>query len=221
MMNYKTKKKLLRLKIQKIIKSQLLKNAEYACYFEKKALELYNNLKFSTSASVVLGYYPMQDEAPCLKILNDAITKHKKICLPKIDGNSMSFFFCNSLEPNDDFLQNSYGIYEPINKNLFDIKTFSSTQDYTIVAIIPGLAFTKTGKRLGRGKGYYDSFLASLLELKTSNIQIIKVGLCFSCQLLNEIPTEKHDILMDFVITEKGLNNCNLNRKSGNSILNN
>jgi 5-formyltetrahydrofolate cyclo-ligase len=63
--------------------------------------------------------------------------------------------------------------------------------------VIPGRAFTKNGERLGRGKGYYDKYLASYSGKK--------IGLCFEEQILDEIPTEKHDINMDIIITDKNI----------------
>ena len=60
------------------------------------------------------------------------------------------------------------------------------------IAIIPGLAFTQDGKRLGRGKGYYDRLLAQMPS-------VYKMGLCFPFQLVQDIPMNENDILMDEV----------------------
>ena len=63
------------------------------------------------------------------------------------------------------------------------------------VLLIPGMAFDENFERLGRGKGYFDSYLE---EFKG-----IKIGICFSFQLLKEVPKEKHDKSMDYIITDK------------------
>ena len=60
--------------------------------------------------------------------------------------------------------------------------------------VVPGLAFTVTGNRLGRGAGYYDRFLA------TVPTTTLKVGVCFEFQLVPQIPSESHDVMMDFVV---------------------
>lgn len=70
-------------------------------------------------------------------------------------------------------------------------------EDKIDLFIIPGRAFTINGKRLGRGKGYYDRFLA-----KKQYKHPQKVGICFDFQILEDIPTNKHDIFMDFIITK-------------------
>lgn len=69
------------------------------------------------------------------------------------------------------------------------------------VLLVPGLAFSKKGKRLGRGKGFYDKYL--------ENHKTIKIGLCFEVQLeenlRREIPSEVFDIEMDYIVTELGI----------------
>lgn len=63
------------------------------------------------------------------------------------------------------------------------------------VVIVPGVAFSRDGHRLGRGKGFYDRYL--------ENKDIIKIGVCFHEQLLVDVPYEEHDIRMDYVISSK------------------
>ena len=65
------------------------------------------------------------------------------------------------------------------------------------ICIIPGLAFSKEGQRLGRGKGYYDRYLEGFSG--------VKVGIAYSEQLENEVPCEEHDELLDGVVTDQGL----------------
>ena len=65
------------------------------------------------------------------------------------------------------------------------------------IVIVPGLGFTKDGKRLGRGKGFYDRYL--------ENSSVVKVGLAFEMQIEDDIPTDNHDVLMDFVVTDKDI----------------
>ena len=59
---------------------------------------------------------------------------------------------------------------------------------------MPGVAFTKNGLRLGRGGGYYDKFLAA-------NSPPIILGVCFDEQVLDNLPSEEHDVRMTAVIT--------------------
>ncbi len=62
--------------------------------------------------------------------------------------------------------------------------------------LVPGLAFTRTGQRLGRGGGHYDRLLARTAP------GTVKLGVCFGFQLLSSLPTESHDVRLDGVISE-------------------
>ena len=77
----------------------------------------------------------------------------------------------------------------------------SSSLDYVDpsivdVALIPGLAFDLKGNRLGYGKGYYDRFLAAYPHIK-------RVALAFSFQIIEALPTDQYDQMMDLIISEK------------------
>ena len=63
--------------------------------------------------------------------------------------------------------------------------------------VVPGVAFDRTGNRLGRGGGYYDRFL--------SGFQGVTAAVAFSFQLLDQIPIEKHDIPVDLVVTPQNI----------------
>jgi len=63
------------------------------------------------------------------------------------------------------------------------------------VIVVPGLGFTLTGARLGRGGGWYDRFLTRVRP------DAFKVGVCFAEQLLDELPLEAHDVWMDVVLS--------------------
>ena len=69
-------------------------------------------------------------------------------------------------------------------------------------AFVPGLAFDAAGGRLGYGKGIYDRLLGALPR------GCRKIGLCFEAQLAPAVPTEPHDIPMDFLLTENRLIVC-------------
>ena len=61
--------------------------------------------------------------------------------------------------------------------------------------LVPGLAFDRSGNRLGRGKGYFDRFLKNLPGA------VKKIGLAYDFQILESIPTFPHDIPVDLVIS--------------------
>jgi 5-formyltetrahydrofolate cyclo-ligase len=64
------------------------------------------------------------------------------------------------------------------------------------VVIVPGLAFTPDGRRCGQGGGWYDRFLAELRDDCTT------IGVCFAPQVVADLPTEPHDVVLDAVVTD-------------------
>ena len=66
------------------------------------------------------------------------------------------------------------------------------------VIVVPGLAFTAAGQRLGQGGGWYDRYLAGIRD------DCLTIGVCFREQLLAEVPTEAHDVVLDVVVTDEG-----------------
>jgi 5-formyltetrahydrofolate cyclo-ligase len=65
------------------------------------------------------------------------------------------------------------------------------------LVLVPGVAFDRAGRRLGRGRGFYDRLLAE--------VPGIKCGVAYDWQILTEVPSEPHDIMMDFVLTPSQL----------------
>jgi 5-formyltetrahydrofolate cyclo-ligase len=67
------------------------------------------------------------------------------------------------------------------------------------VWLIPGVAFTPSGDRLGRGGGYYDATLA------LARADSLKIGVAFECCVVAGFPTEAHDVKVEWLVTERGL----------------
>ena len=103
--------------------------------------------------------------------------------------------------------QGSYGILEPQANEAFNLLTFlKNNHTARILVLVPGRAFTKDGKRLGRGKGFYDIYFSRLAEALAANpspqnFKIKKSGVCFAQQLLPDLPTTPDDVLMDSVVS--------------------
>ncbi|MBR0495029.1 MAG: 5-formyltetrahydrofolate cyclo-ligase [Treponema sp.] len=70
--------------------------------------------------------------------------------------------------------------------------------------LVPGVAFTKDGKRLGHGKGFYDIYIE---EMRKGGAEPFLCGTALPCQIVDEIPTDEHDVLMDKTII------CILNKR--------
>lgn len=134
-------------------------------------------------ARVVALFSPLADE-PQIASLIDELAKEMLVVLPRIDGDVMEFF-CYSREC---MVTGAYGIMEPCGTE--------PVQPYEIDAVIvPGVAFTVNGWRMGRGKGYYDKYLSR------KDFRALKIGVCYAEQIVPSLPLEPHDVVMDCVIS--------------------
>lgn len=135
------------------------------------------------AASTVLLYHSLKDEVDTHAFIRKWSRK-KRILLPVVVGDDLELRIYTGP---DDMAIGAYGIEEPIGE-LFT--------DYAAIDFIavPGVAFDRSGNRLGRGKGYYDRLLPRIPSA-------YKAGICFPFQLVEEVPAEAFDIRMDEVIT--------------------
>ena len=144
---------------------------------------------------VVAGYYHSNYEVNILKFLETASKKNFKIVLPFIkSSNSMSFKLWIFKHP---LYINNFGILEPKKTEIELIPD---------IVLVPLVAFDKQLNRIGYGKGYYDRSLKKLRRIKKN---VISVGIAYSFQKCNKIQTNKHDIKLDYIYTEKGIINSN------------
>ena len=135
-------------------------------------------------------YYPFDNEASPLEIMNYLHSKNKEVLLPVIENDSKTLSFAK-YDIQSELLENHLGIFEPKDKKFVDI------EDIDIV-LIPCVAFNDKLFRLGMGGGFYDRTFSK----KSSTILI---GVAYSFQYENESFQEKHDVKMDYVITQKGV----------------
>ena len=181
-------KELLRKKYHKIRKNKYFDTTDK---FFKPLIGLLGKL-FGKKSIYLSFYYPSNYEVNTLNLLN-IIKKNKKIrpLLPVINSkDQIAFVKWRSL---DALKVNKYGMLEP------DFKTRSLVPN---VSLVPLLAFDKDKYRLGYGKGYYDKFLNKYLR---SNRRVTTIGVAFSFQRYNKLPTSKFDVKLDYILTEKGI----------------
>ena len=145
------------------------------------------------AARTVMFYVDVRTEVRTRDYLATALTHSKKIVVPWCnDRGELELFWLQSLE---DLAIGMYKILEPKLelRNLPDRQVPVAELD---LIMVPGVAFTREGARMGHGKGYYDK----LLEHARPDAPL--VALAFECQLFPEIPTQPHDVFMDKVISE-------------------
>ena len=172
----------IRKKIFKIRKQNSSKN------FKIDFKDILNFLKKNKiTGKIVGGYYPFNYEINTIDILKKFEKFNFKISLPKTKKNSqMDFFLWTTKSP---LSINKYGIPEPISDKVI----------YPSILLVPLVAFDRHLNRVGYGGGFYDRYIKKLKKKK----KIITIGLAFSFQKVKLVPTNKYDIKLDFIITNK------------------
>ena len=132
-------------------------------------------------AEKILMYHSLPDELPTHQFL-EKWKDRKRFYLPRVNGVNLEIlpYDKSRLE------LGSFHIEEPVGDNIADPSEIE-------LIVVPAVAFDRRGGRLGRGKGFYDRLLEST--------RAAKIGVGYEFQLLDQLPTEPHDVPMDIVIT--------------------
>lgn len=159
------------------------------------------------SAKSIFGYVGVRSEVETLPYLQLAQANGKQIVLPKVVGQELHFFRADDLSL---LTPGSFGIPEPLVSEDATPPHLSSTcrPEVGDLILVPGLGFTRSGKRLGQGGGFFDRFLEHVPK------GVFKVGLCFEVQVVPAIPEESHDLPVDFLVTEFGIHRAQSLSKS-------
>ena len=108
-----------------------------------------------------------------------------KWCYPEVQGKELQFH-----DQPAAFQKSKWGVQEPVGGEIIPTNELQGV-------IVPGLGFTKKGFRLGRGQGYYDRTLSTFKRKK--------IAVCFELSLIEEMPSEPHDVLFNHIITESSI----------------
>lgn len=149
----------------------------------EKLGELFLASKAYQEAKTIYGYLPYNQEVRTVPMLQRALQDGKQVAVPKVYGDTMRFIYL------DDLTQVSTG-YAGIPEPIADEPV---ADDKTALVLMPGLAFTEKGDRMGYGGGFYDRFLSEEPNHPT-------LALCYDFQMVDSLPTETYDIPVDTVL---------------------
>jgi 5-formyltetrahydrofolate cyclo-ligase len=147
----------------------------------RTVLEKLRGLEIFRQAKSVGTYMPLADEVDTTPVFQ---CLEKKIFIPAFDEALGSYRMARYTP---ELKKGRFGIPEPENP------VWAGPDELDLI-LIPGIAFDRAGGRLGRGGGFYDRLLP---QYRTT-----RFGICFSFQILEKIPSEPHDCLMDFLVTD-------------------
>lgn len=138
-------------------------------------------------AETLFFYAPMGEELDIWPLLGDSLAAGKIVALPRFDSATGRYTACQVTDVAKDLSHGQFGIREagahcvavPLNR--LDL------------ILVPGVAFDLQGRRLGRGKGFYDQMLAT--------VRGTTCGVGFDEQIVEAIPVEPHDVHLNCILT--------------------
>jgi 5-formyltetrahydrofolate cyclo-ligase len=144
-------------------------------------------------ARTVLLTAPFRSEWDAAPLIDLALAAGKTVVLPRVDEPARMLELCRIRDAKRDIVAGFRGLPEPA----------AHCERVPAVAVdwvlVPGVAFDRSGARLGYGGGYYDRMLPLLPE------RVTRVAGAFSAQIVDQVPSAPHDIRMDTVVTEGGV----------------
>lgn len=131
---------------------------------------------------------PLPLEIDTRPIIHAAWEAGKEVCVPKVTDNGLTFHIIRSIDELEEGVMN---ILEP---------TSPPTNEPIDLCIVPGRVFDRSGYRIGWGGGYYDRFLHTY--------EGVTVALAYSAQIIDRVPTEPHDLAVEWIVSEREVIQC-------------
>jgi 5-formyltetrahydrofolate cyclo-ligase len=166
--------------------------ASFAKASSSRVQSAFLNADFSRTSKTLVLYSALAHEVTTDAIFAEALAAGREVFFPRLDPPRNALALCK-VESRSDLAPGAYGILEPQTPAI-EVASLPPS-----VVVVPGLAFTIRGERMGRGGGHYDRLLAELPQ------HAITVGLAYSFQLLDDIPQAGWDRRLNFVVTESAI----------------
>jgi 5-formyltetrahydrofolate cyclo-ligase len=142
-------------------------------------------------AQTVMAYWSFGSEIDTGPLLRETVARGKRLLLPKVNraAGALDVFEVRDLEK--DLVVGGWGIREPD-----PVRCAVWLPEEVELAIVPGVAFDRSGGRIGYGKGYYDGLLAGC--------RAVTIAGAFEVQVFERVPMEAHDVRIGRIVTEAG-----------------
>jgi 5-formyltetrahydrofolate cyclo-ligase len=161
--------------------------------FSERLCERLRGITVWQRATAVLLFAPLVDEPDITPLIGEAWSAGKSVAMPRFNAGAESYEAAKLAGPHE-LQPGRFGAREPT----AGCPSISLKQlDFILV---PGIAFDLVGRRLGRGKGFYDRLLAEVLGHKC--------GVAFDVQIVAELPEEPHDVRVDSILTPTRWHSC-------------
>lgn len=156
----------------------------------KKSDSIIKNLaSYIENVQNIMIFMDMKTEVKITKLLE--FYPNKNFFISKITNSKNREMKINKYNKNE-LILHKFGYYESSSNDFYD-------EEILDVVIVPALAFDSKKNRIGFGGGYYDTFLE---KVRKKNNKVLFIGVCYDFQIIDSVPTEKHDVTLDFVVSE-------------------
>ena len=156
---------------------------------KKSDLIIKNLASYIENVQNIMIFMDMKTEVKITKLLE--LYSKKNFFISKITNSKNREMKINKYNKNE-LILHKFGYYESSSNDFYDEKILD-------VVIVPALAFDSKKNRIGFGGGYYDTFLE---KVRMKNNKALFIGVCYDFQIIDSVPTEKHDVTLDFVVSE-------------------
>ena len=140
---------------------------------------------------IVSAFLPIRSEVDLKPVISRLWTRKNRVCLPYILSKTEIEF--REFMAGTKLVGNGFGTLAPDD---------ASSVLLPDVMLVPLSVFDQNGGRIGYGGGFYDRAIEKLKGLGKAQTLI---GVAFSTQEVDEVPTDDHDVPLDFILTERGL----------------
>jgi 5-formyltetrahydrofolate cyclo-ligase len=139
-------------------------------------------------AGVVMCFVSLPYEVETRRLMTQMLELGKRVVVPRVKHKEL--VLSELKDPRTDLAPGSFGVWEPKASLVRPVRL-----DELGLVLVPGLAFDRTGHRLGHGHGYFDRLLGRLPHTTPT------IGLCFDFQLVDRLPTRPHDQAVQHVLS--------------------
>jgi len=167
--------------------------------------ECIRNWDVYQNAELLLFYVSYRSEADTLQLMKEALEAGRRVAVPKVVGTDMVFYRITEFSQ---LIEGYKGILEPDRSRCKAVTEANGADDgqpqpvarhilpENTILFVPGCAFDKSGGRMGYGGGFYDRFMEKYPD-------VLRVALAYEEQLVETVPREEHDKVVDVIVTEK------------------
>ena len=163
--------------------------------WNRRIAELFAGWPIYQQCRSVMFYVATTDETATAGLIEDALHRGKQVYAPLLSAQYGEMSAAAIKRPQD-LVAGKYGLKMPAP----DSATLAAGESIDLI-VVPGVAFDRTGNRLGMGAGYYDRFFSRTRHS-------VRLGLAWDCQITLDLPREMHDVRMHYLLTEAGLIDC-------------